>query len=167
MIVALVVTLIVLVPHPDDETTLLPIIEAAGPGAIVVVMTDGAASAYCSVDCRAAREYSTTGFLAEQAPGARVVFLRLPDQGLDLALATAVAFEYAAAYPDATLWAAGADYGHPDHDTTRAAVAAAGGLLYGGEQRHDPGMLAAVVRWYGWLGIGGDPSSISHMGLAG
>lgn len=160
--IPILLTILFVVPHGDDETTLLPLIQQAGPDAVVLVMTDGAASVHCPpVDCEAARRASTMGFLDEMAPEATLIWVGEPDRGLTV---ERIAFWIGNLCPsDCEIWAASADYPHPDHQAVRAAVAMYRGRHYNGETRDDPEAEAAFRRWYGWLG----PWPADRMSLVG
>ena len=159
---------IVIVPHGDDEVTLLPLIQASGDRAIVVVMTDGAASSRCYkvADCAKAREDSTRGFLREQAPQATVLWIGLPDKGLSYGVTRELVEGLLYRWPDATLWAAGRDYGHHDHNVVRAVVGDLGGILHSDTMMYeaDAQLLDTLSRWYGWLGPFG-PGSFALLGV--
>lgn len=153
--------LLVLVPHPDDEVTVIPEIVAAGANAIVVVLTDGAATWHCprlgmprgSSECEQARRDSFEGFMSEVAPDATLVWLGRPDGGLNTETVVFLAVNLC---DGCRILAAGADYGHPDHDATREAASALGGRSYTGEGYDDTVVYASVDKWYGWLGVTGD-----------
>jgi len=168
MISIILATLLVVVPHPDDEVTLLPQIVAAGENAIVMVMTDGAATGHCprlgakkySEECERMRRESFEGFMAEVAPEATLIWVGLPDGQLR---ADDVVFWTVNVCENCRILGAGFDYGHSDHNAVRDAMRQLGANVYGNEQYEDPGAwLGAVSRWYGWLDVVGHP----HLGIA-
>jgi len=147
-LVALLLTVTVLVPHGDDEITLLPLIQAAD-APMIVVMTDGAATSRCpaTTSCEDRRRASTVSFLNETAPSDHVlIWLGWPDGTLPAWYVRMVAINLGG-----DLWAAGADYGHPDHTAVRTAVRSLHGELYDGQLRDDPQAKEAMMRHYGWL----------------
>lgn len=157
----LTIPLVVLVPHGDDEITVLPEI-LAHPNPVVIVVTDGAATSHCPrlgiVDCEAERMRSTVGFMRAVAPHARVLFVGEPDGALEPLVMARLVWRIRMMWPEADLLAAGADYGHPDHDVVRATVLRFGGRAYDGTGWQDDGtVLPLVSEWYGWLGVAGRP----------
>jgi hypothetical protein len=176
MSVMALVTVIV-VPHGDDEITLLPY--ALQTGATIVVLTNGAGTGWCkpvnggpgqyTPECEQMRRTSTEGFLGDVAPSLHLRWMGFTDGSLSLPAATATIdwfcapnhrtrhfwFEWGNTPPECDLWAAGAGpaqgYLHPDHLMTQEAVLSDGGHVWSGETYWDPDVFAAMRTYYGWL----------------
>lgn len=152
MLATVLACLLVIVPHGDDETTVLDVIQATSD-VTVAVMTDGAATSKCgrvSGDCEDARHASTSGFLTDTAPHARLDWYGLPDGALDTRRVDLIITNMNERR--CQVLAAAADYGHRDHTAVRDAVRRSGGSLYDDSLRYDPETTDAVLDWYGWLG---------------
>jgi LmbE family N-acetylglucosaminyl deacetylase len=110
--------ILIVAPHPDDETFAAAGLMLRYPGARVLAVSDGEA-AYADPGLRGTRRRELRRSLAH-APGASVAFLRLPDgeigkyqRHLDRALQSAAAHVrmFVAPYEKD---------GHPDHDSAGA-----------------------------------------------
>ena len=165
LLATILMTLIVLVPHGDDEVTVMPQILAAEDVRVVVV-TDGAGTSKCarkfSEACEQRRYESTKGFLEEVAPHATLEWIGVRDGYLTERRAELIA----ANIGDGTehLLVAGTDYGHGDHTALREGGRRMGAELYDGTRYWVPRIFRAVKRWYGWLVT---PRQIrEHLGLS-
>ena len=145
----LLALVLVVAPHPDDEVTLYPVIEQA-EAVEVAVLTDGAGSSKCpAVGCSEVREAASRGALAEINDEAVLRMYGEPDGGLTVERAEFLLYNVC---DGCELWAAAADYGHPDHTALRTAVSRLGGRLYDGALRDSSRDRDIVSRWFGWLG---------------
>ena len=153
--ISLLLTLLIIAPHPDDEVTLIPLIQSWDGPVIVLVMTDGAATGFCPpVDCEGARRSSLEGFMAEVAPHARLLWASHPDGKLQPGQVMFAAVNHC---DGCVVWGAGTDYGHRDDNAARDAANMMGWNAYDGTLHDDSAVRQAVRKWYGWLGIADSP----------
>lgn len=152
LLAAIVATLIVLVPHGDDEVTVMPEILAADDVRVVIV-TDGAGTSHCaqkySEACEQRRYESTKGFLKEVAPHATLEWIGVRDGTLTERRAELIAANTGNGTEDVLV--AGTDYGHGDHTALREGGKRVDAALYDGSRFWNPDVHRAVKRWYGWL----------------
>lgn len=121
--------LVVVAPHPDDETLgvggCMAAFAAAGGDVLVVSVTDGEAAPVSCTDLPAVRRRELSMAVDCLAPSARIERLGLPDGGLAVRHDELAARLAALLSGDDLVLAPYVDDGHPDHDACgRAALGA-------------------------------------------